>query len=304
MSESRPGVDSLPQPASLPAAADQPKSADTPSAVPPERLNTDRLAELAGVPREPEQHDLTAVSTDRADQSGPSGRQATPRHRDWLQPELIFRVVVIIILSTAASVFPKAALWVLFAIGVTIAAVVGCTAIMMLPIALLYILMGVVLLLVKMFKWAAGLFKSGKTGALDHPAAETAVDENACSSEHEDVPPDAVDEGGTDEKSEVERRRRRQARVLLDADRSRAGDLLVGRPDLPRYHDDGGLVDINNVDADFLRTVSWLDPDHAGRIVAARGRSGGFLSLAHLSLEADLPWDLQERLAEYLIFIQ
>ncbi|WP_460309016.1 hypothetical protein [Actinocorallia aurea] len=43
---------------------------------------------------------------------------------------------------------------------------------------------------------------------------------------------------------ELRRQAREQARDLV-----LARDLCIGRPDLPRYYDDGGLIDVNHVPA-------------------------------------------------------
>jgi len=49
------------------------------------------------------------------------------------------------------------------------------------------------------------------------------------------------------------RQRRQQARQLLANDPGLARELRIGRPDLPRDYDDGGLVAVVVVDPLFCR---------------------------------------------------
>jgi hypothetical protein len=70
--------------------------------------------------------------------------------------------------------------------------------------------------------------------------------------------------------------RRAQARALLASDPVLAGELLIGRPDLHRQYDDGGLVDVNNVPAAVLVRELRLSGEAAEQIAEARERVGGF----------------------------
>jgi hypothetical protein len=70
--------------------------------------------------------------------------------------------------------------------------------------------------------------------------------------------------------------RRAQARALLASDPALAGELLIGRPDLHRQFDDGGLVDINNVPTVVLVHELRLPGEVAEQITDARERLGGF----------------------------
>jgi hypothetical protein len=72
--------------------------------------------------------------------------------------------------------------------------------------------------------------------------------------------------------------RRRQARTMLITDPELAAELHIGRPDLPRHYDDGGLVDVNHVPAATLITELDLSPATAVTVVAERNRLGGFTS--------------------------
>src|SRR6266700_4115871 len=53
-------------------------------------------------------------------------------------------------------------------------------------------------------------------------------------------------------------RRRSQARQIARANRVLARELRIGRPDLPREYDDGGLVDVNHVPGDILTSCLGL----------------------------------------------
>jgi hypothetical protein len=70
--------------------------------------------------------------------------------------------------------------------------------------------------------------------------------------------------------------KRAQARALLASNPVLAAELLIGRPDLGRQYDDGGLVDINNVSATVLASELGLPADVAEQVSAARDRLGSF----------------------------
>ncbi|VVJ22961.1 Uncharacterised protein [Amycolatopsis camponoti] len=72
------------------------------------------------------------------------------------------------------------------------------------------------------------------------------------------------------------RERRTEARKLVASDPLIARDLGIGRPDLPRNYDDGGLVDLNNAPAAVIASVCGLDPATAAGIVEIRTAAGGF----------------------------
>ncbi|MET7393048.1 hypothetical protein ABZS66_06065 [Dactylosporangium sp. NPDC005572] len=72
--------------------------------------------------------------------------------------------------------------------------------------------------------------------------------------------------------------RRAEARALLASDPALAGELLIGRPDLYRQYDDGGLIDVNNVPSAVLARELRLPAEAAEQIVDARERLGGFSS--------------------------
>lgn len=91
------------------------------------------------------------------------------------------------------------------------------------------------------------------------------------------------------------RRRRDQARALAGADPLMARELRIGRPDLARNYDDGGLVDLNQAPAQAIEKVCGIDRAIADSIVAARESRGGFLAVDDVFTAADVPisqWDV------------
>lgn len=73
-------------------------------------------------------------------------------------------------------------------------------------------------------------------------------------------------------------KRREEARAIATRDVALARELRIGRPDLPRQFDDGGLVDVNHVPARVLVDRLGLSPVQAGQVVETRERLGGFAS--------------------------
>lgn len=98
------------------------------------------------------------------------------------------------------------------------------------------------------------------------------------------------------------RDRRHQARALLNSDPQLASDLRIGRPDLPRQYDDGGLIDVNHVPVAVLAELPGMTPELAERIVAARDRPLGLSGVEDLVVYADVPSDLVEPLRDALVF--
>ncbi len=72
--------------------------------------------------------------------------------------------------------------------------------------------------------------------------------------------------------------KRARARALLASNPVLAAELLIGRPDLGRQYDDGGLVDVNNVPATVLASELALPAGVAEQVAAARDRLGGLSS--------------------------
>ncbi|WP_191480202.1 hypothetical protein [Nocardioides ochotonae] len=99
------------------------------------------------------------------------------------------------------------------------------------------------------------------------------------------------------------RRLREEYRALARRDPSLARNLRVGRPDLPRNLDDGGLLDLNALPADQLERFAALSPAEATSVADARHQLGRFTSLNELALYADLSETTTAMLSEHAVFI-
>ncbi|QCX26969.1 hypothetical protein FC770_11705 [Nocardioides jishulii] len=99
------------------------------------------------------------------------------------------------------------------------------------------------------------------------------------------------------------RRLREEYRALARRDPSLARNLRVGRPDLPRNLDDGGLLDLNALPAEQLTTFAGLSPEEATSVADARHHLGRFTSLNELALYADLSEPTTAMLSEHAVFI-
>jgi Helix-hairpin-helix motif len=98
------------------------------------------------------------------------------------------------------------------------------------------------------------------------------------------------------------KQRRAEARAIASRDAALARQLRIGRPDLPRQFDDGGLVDVNHVPAQVLVDQLGLSPAHAGQVVEVRDRLGGFAGPEELTAYTDLSPAAVDGLKEHLVF--
>jgi Helix-hairpin-helix motif len=96
---------------------------------------------------------------------------------------------------------------------------------------------------------------------------------------------------------------RAKARELAATDPAMAKELRIGRPDLPRRYDDGGLIDVNHAPAGVLTMLPGITDELARRIEKVRAETGGFLSAEELSTLAGLPPALTADLSEYGVFL-
>lgn len=97
-------------------------------------------------------------------------------------------------------------------------------------------------------------------------------------------------------------KRRAEARRIVQNDPALARDLRIGRPDLPRIYDDGGVVDANHASAETLaRMLGWTVAE-ADTIVQARDRTGGFGSLAELTAYVTVDPQRIDAVADLLVF--
>lgn len=95
---------------------------------------------------------------------------------------------------------------------------------------------------------------------------------------------------------------RRKALAIVRDEPDLATELRIGRPDLPRSFDDGGLVDVNHVPASFLVERPGIDAPLAERIVATRDEVGGFGSIADLEITLELAPMTIRQVKDRLIF--
>ncbi|GAA2497294.1 ComEA family DNA-binding protein [Streptomyces longisporus] len=102
----------------------------------------------------------------------------------------------------------------------------------------------------------------------------------------------------------MERRARRaEARCILERDPALARELGIGRPDLPRRFDDGGLVDVNHVPLAVLLDLPGFTRELAERVIQVRNQQGLFTYLEELSVYAELPASLIDELAERFVLL-
>lgn len=97
---------------------------------------------------------------------------------------------------------------------------------------------------------------------------------------------------------------RDEARALAAEDPALARELRIGRPDLPRAYDDGGLVDVNHAPREILAALPGMTPELADRVVRVREERGGFVSAEEMAVDADIPPDVLPLMADYTIFLK
>lgn len=96
---------------------------------------------------------------------------------------------------------------------------------------------------------------------------------------------------------------RERYRQLVEKDRPLARSMHVGRPDVSRDYDDGGLVDVNSAPVHTLSQHGGVDHSEAARIVEARGQLGRFVSMDELLAYVDLPESTATRLRDVAVFV-
>ena len=101
-------------------------------------------------------------------------------------------------------------------------------------------------------------------------------------------------------KSRIERRK--DARHLVSSDPALARDLKIGRPDLPRDYDDGGLIDVNHVPGAVLAAQLGLTPTEVTDVMDARERLGRFSSAEELCAYTQLSPDRVDELRDLMLF--
>lgn len=112
--------------------------------------------------------------------------------------------------------------------------------------------------------------------------------------------------GSFEEAAELAIRRRELRREAVELARTRpevAREMRIGRPDLPRNYDDGGLIDINHAPPSALLGLPEMTPELVRQIILVREQTGGFVSAEEVSALAELPPQLTPHLAEFGIFL-
>ncbi len=99
------------------------------------------------------------------------------------------------------------------------------------------------------------------------------------------------------------RQRRKEAAALAQADPGLALDLRIGRPDLVRDFDDGGLIDVNHVPEAHLVSYLGLTGEQARLIVEVREHMGGFQSVAELSGFAEVPAQRLDAIRDRIVML-
>ena len=99
------------------------------------------------------------------------------------------------------------------------------------------------------------------------------------------------------------RERRELARQILATDPDLARDLQIGRAELKRKYNDGGLVDVNSVPETVLAAVPGLNAETAAHIVAVRAQVGRFSSIEDLGVTADIAPDRLDTASEWLVVL-
>lgn len=96
---------------------------------------------------------------------------------------------------------------------------------------------------------------------------------------------------------------REQARRTASADPMLAKRLGIGRPDLPRQYDDGGLVDLNHAPLHVLLTLPGVGESSARQIQDRVERVGPFANLGEVMLVVEISPAYEYHLHEYCVFI-
>jgi hypothetical protein len=100
------------------------------------------------------------------------------------------------------------------------------------------------------------------------------------------------------------RARREEARKLATDDPLLARELHIGRPDLTRTYDDGGLVDLNSAPATVIAETCGVPADVATTIAAAVNQRGEpFINVDELFVMADLPVSTWDRIRDRAILL-
>ena len=104
------------------------------------------------------------------------------------------------------------------------------------------------------------------------------------------------------QEARVRMERRSDARRVVQTNLALARELRIGRPDLPRQYDDGGLADINRVPGYVLAAALGLTQQEVTNLIAARDKLGSFSTADELRDYAELPLGRIDELRDLMIF--
>jgi DNA uptake protein ComE-like DNA-binding protein len=97
-------------------------------------------------------------------------------------------------------------------------------------------------------------------------------------------------------------RARSKALRILRKNPELATELGIGRPDLSRTYDDGGLIDVNHVPLALIEQLPGVDGELALRISDVRSDVGGFDSIDDMEILLNLPPGILPDVRGRLIF--
>ncbi|MEU1607441.1 AfsR/SARP family transcriptional regulator [Micromonospora matsumotoense] len=104
-------------------------------------------------------------------------------------------------------------------------------------------------------------------------------------------------------RAEEQRVRREQARYLLHHYPASRYQFAIGRPDLLRTFDDGGLIDVNAVADQVLLTLAGLTAPQGRQVAMDRWLRGPYGSMEELAGRCALPLATTEALRDILVFL-
>ena len=136
-------------------------------------------------------------------------------------------------------------------------------------------------------------------------AAGTAIGVAAAFLYRTERPPrygEVTDLPGVDDALDRRERRQRFQQLAID-DPVLAAEIGVGRPDRPGSVDDGGLLDLNALDARTLERHAGLSSQHARSLVEVRERLGRLSSVDELVVHGKLDLATAERLRQRAVFL-
>lgn len=103
--------------------------------------------------------------------------------------------------------------------------------------------------------------------------------------------------------AQANRHKRAEARRLVAQDPALARELRIGRPDLTRQFDDGGLVDLNHAPAEAFVRALGMTPEQAAKVIEVRDSLGRFQDISDLGSWAGFDQATLDRMAEYVILM-